>query len=179
MGHFDVPNTGYGTYFSPVMIFTEVSEDDLKFIVDKCDALEINHQRWIIVTFNEIVHLKLSPGKIVYYPQYNCVRGANHFNDVDILSFDDFVSKLRKHPQHLGSMFIKTTDWPFRNTLITYFKAKGYRISETMPLFDHELAVLVNEPLKTLMVHRNERADENAKEGYPVMTYDEFKIYMA
>jgi hypothetical protein len=177
MGYFDTPHNGYGSHPNPVMIFTTVSDNQLIWIKALCDDLLINYER-IFITGDESVTENISAGVIVYYPQYNCVRSGGHFISPQILPLHEFDKKLRKHPKHIGSMFIKSETLEQRDHVLTYFESQGYR-KHTL-YFGHELSVLVNEELKTLMVHRNERADENEREGnYHVMTYEDFKIYMS
>lgn len=177
MGWFDVPHTGYGTYFNPEMVFTVCNNPQLGLLKEKCKELEINYERWFVGRDVD-VHEALNSGVIVYFPQYNCIRNADHFDGPRLVTFPDFCRGLRKHPKHLGSFFIKTPGVGHRLTIITWFKTRGYNIHPTIPIFDFETAVLINEPMKTLVTHRPERADENEKEGYPVMTYEDFKIYM-
>lgn len=177
MGFFDVPHSGYGTHPNPVTYFTTVTWMQLEYLRTYCIPLRINHER-IFVTGGEEVKESLSEGIIVYYPQYNCIRAGGHISTADPIPFTEFVSKLRMHPKHMGSKFIKTNSIRERDEVIQWHVNQGYKKHPGLN-FDFELAVLVNEDVKTLIVHSNKRADENLEEGnYPVMTYEEFKIYM-
>lgn len=179
MSFFDVPHNGYGSHPNPVMIFAYVVGDDLKYLKERCTELEINFERWFITgKEDEAIHEALNPGTIVYYPQYNCVRNADHMGKVPLIGFVEFFNILRKHPKHFGSLFIKTPDVLSRQAVIRHYEAQGYNLFKSIPTFDHELAIHISTPSKLMVTHANRRADENAEEGYPVMTYEDFKIYM-
>lgn len=184
MSWFDLPHNGYGTYFNPEMVFTFVGPLTMIVLKDRCKQLDINYERWFFSGKNGIIeteelHESLEPGIIVYYPQYNCIRNADHMTNVPITDFPNFLKLLRRHPKHLGSFFIKTKDTEFREVILTWFKTRGYRRHPDIPLFSFDLAVLIIEPLKVLMCHSNKIADENEEAGnYPTMTYEDFKIYM-
>jgi hypothetical protein len=177
MGFFDVPHSGYGTYFNPVMIFTFVGPDRLVILKERAKELEINYERWFVGEGTDL-HESLNPGIVVYFPQYNCLRNADHMTDVPITDFEEFLLLLKRHPKNVGSLFVKTIDTVSRDQVVKYWEGQGYHLFKSIPTFDHELSIHVSKPAKMLVMHSNRRADENEREGYPVMTYEDFKIYM-
>jgi hypothetical protein len=176
MGFFDIPHNGFGSHPDPVMIFTEVGWNQIEYVKDRCKFLNINFER-AFRTGAQVVFEEITPGIIVYYPQYNCIRTGGHISTANPIHLNDFSKHLRKHPKILSTYFVKTQTIDERNEVISFFEADGYRKHKFFS--DDHKAVFVHNDLKTLVLHLNKTADDNASEGaHEVIEFKDFKMYM-
>lgn len=177
MGLFDTPNQNYGSYSNPVRYFTEVNEDQVQIIKSHCAVLEISADR-VFLTSDEEIQDFIRPGIIVYYPQYNAVRNSNKEEGAEFFTVSQFIKKLVKHPKNMGSRFVKCETIEQRDEVIKYLLNLDYRKMD-LPLHYTDLAILINEKLKIIIMHSNATADANEREGnYPCVIFDQFKMYM-
>lgn len=76
----------------------------------------------------------------------------------------------------MKSLAIKTDTKQQRDLVVEFFISKGYSLTEKL---NDGLAIFIVPSVKGLLVTFNSIADDNAKEGYPLIDFETFMTIAA